>query len=158
MEEAVISEKDEADLVDTFYKMATGVIDEMGIFPLPMVAIRKDGTLEVDALATTSAEAWEVFLKKIVKKQVDAIILGIDRTTKDGQGTEFADVLTCSLWVAREDWTEAGKWREWFKFGVLNYQNEPRVVRPIDWRNEFWNRMLTEEIGGMQLNRRGVPL
>jgi len=83
-------------------------------------------------------------------------MLGLDRTTKPGQGTEFADVLTCVLWDAQKDEFTAKEWREWLKIGVINYQNEPRIVRPIDWDNEYWNGRFKEELDNIKMQRRST--
>lgn len=147
------------DLIGTFSKIAEGSIDEKGIYPLPMVAMRLDGTLEIAALAIASVEAVHMMLKRIAyKRDVNAIMLGLDRTTKLGQGTEFSDVLTCFLWDKKRDWpeSETGAWREWFQYGVINYQIDPRIVRPMDWANEFWKGKLAEEVDNIRLNRRST--
>lgn len=148
----------EKKVVDVFYETAVAGIDEKGIFPLPLVAMQKDGTLLLESLAINPEETYHVFIRKIVKNEVDAIMLGLDRTTKEGQGTEFADVLTCVFWSAQDDWTEPGAWRKWLKFAVVNYQNEPRIARPLDWSNEFWAKHMGEELESIQVSRRGVSL
>ena len=143
-------------VVDAFEQWCSTAVDEKGIYPFPMIAITNDGTMEVSALAVSATEAIEHFMKKIVKREVKAIMFGLDRTTNPGQGTEFADVLTCALWEARKDEFGSGEWREWLTIGVVNYQNEPRIVRPIDWKNEFWNKKLKEELDGFKLKRRST--
>lgn len=143
-------------VVEAFEQWCSTAVDEKGIYPFPMIAIANDGTMEVSALAVSPTEAIEHFMKKIVKREVKAIMFGLDRTTKPGQGTEFADVLTCALWEARKDEFGPGEWREWLTVGVVNYQNEPRIVRPIDWGNAFWNEKLKEELDGFKLTRRST--
>jgi len=51
------------------------------------------------------------------------------------EGTEFDDVLTCLYWDGAS-----------IHSGVINYQHEPRIVRPIDWENLFWNFTMAKEI------------
>ena len=36
--------------------------------------------------------------------------------------------------------------RDQYKFAVINYQHEPRIVRPTDYNNEFWNNQLRAEL------------
>jgi len=146
----------EKKVIDVFYQTAIGGIDEKGIFPFPLVAMQKDGTLLLESLAIAGEEAYHVFLKKIVKKEVDAIMFGLDRTTKEGQGTEFSDVLSCVFWSAQEEWTEPGAWRKWLKIAVLNYQNEPRITRPLDWNNECWTKMVTSELDNIGMRKRST--
>lgn len=139
--------------VEMFEHYCSNAVDEKGIYPFPMVAIKMDGTIEMSALALPGTEAREQFLRKIVKREAKVVMFGIDRTTKPGQGTEFADVFTCALWEARKDEFGPGEWREWIRIGVINYQNDPRVVRPIDWENEFWNKRFKAELDDLKLFR-----
>jgi hypothetical protein len=155
MEEAMTEEAKK--VVEAFEHYCSNAVDEKGIYPLPMVAIKNDGSMEMSAMAVSAPEAIEEFMRKIVvKREVKAIMLGLDRTTKPGQGTEFADVLTCVLWDAQKDDFGPGEWREWFKVGVINYQNEPRIIRPIDWENEFWKNHFKEELDNLKLRRRST--
>ena len=140
--------------VEVFEQWCSTAVDEKGIYPFPMVAITKDGATEMSALALSPREAIEQFMRKIVKREVKVIMLGLDRTTKPGQGTEFADVLTCALWEAQKDEFGPGEWRDWIKVGVINYQNEPRVVRPIDWENAYWDKTIKAELADLKLKRR----
>jgi hypothetical protein len=143
------------DVVKAFHDMASISIDERGIYPLPMVAMLKGGAMEVSYLDLPPRDAMGTFVRKIVKREVDAIMFGLDRSTKPGQGTEFADVLTCALWGGGE-WSEPGGWRGRIRVGVINYQHEPRIVRPIDWDNEFWNGKVIEEMGNLKAMRRST--
>jgi hypothetical protein len=142
--------------VEAFEQFCSGAVDEKGIYPFPMVSILTDGTMEMAALAIPPKDAIEQFMRKIVKREAKAVIIGLDRMTKPGQGTEFADVLTCVLWEAQKDEFGPGEWREWFKVGVINYQNEPRIVRPIDWENEFWDKAFRDELANLTLKRRST--
>jgi hypothetical protein len=49
--------------------------------------------------------------------------------------------LTCLCW-----WDDPEvNWGRSFRTGVINYQYEPRIVRPWDWDNAFWNAIITDE-------------
>ncbi len=147
-------------LIETFEKYVEGCIDVEGVYPLPMVAIDADSKTTISAIALNGDKAIDEFMNQICFKSVKEIILGLDRSTRQGQGTEFADVLTCFYWKDRgdeKDIPEAEKnWCNWFKVGVINYQNEPRIVRKMDWSNEFWNEKLHAEIRALRPKFRTV--
>lgn len=126
------------DLETDFARIVASAIDEKGICPMPGVAKRQDGSL-VFAMCTDPESAFRWFRETARDETVVEIILGIDRFTKPHQGTEFADVLTVTHW-------SIGKG---LRFGVINYQHKPRIVRPIDWNNHFWTSKLREEFEPM---------
>jgi len=140
-------------LIEQFESYVANCIDEKGVYPFPMFTIDKDDKLIVSALAINADVALEKFWLDITCHCAKEVILGLDRATKEGQGTEFADVLTCFHW---KDWSdsecppERNNWSHWFKYGVINYQHEPRIVRPMDWKNEFWNGRMEAELSGCQ--------
>ncbi len=50
-------------------------------------------------------------------------------------------MLTCLYW-----WDDPEiNWGRSLKVGVINYQNEPRIVRPWDWGNVFWTAQVLRE-------------
>lgn len=130
-----------SDLIKTFEDFVGGIISEEGINPAVGFA-RTGDKKEVCALALPPDEIYEWFWTKICCEFVNEIVFGLDRTTMEGQGTEFADVFTVIHWT--DDYKE-GKWARSFRIGALNYQHEPRIVRPIDWDNEFWSENMTQE-------------
>jgi len=78
---------------------------------------------------------------------------GIDNTTSEGQGTEFAD---CYVFV---QWTLPGPEVKLaapanFRVGVINYQYEPlRIIREVDWSNKYWTGWM---LGLLQQNHPGA--
>ena len=51
-------------------------------------------------------------------------------------------MLTCVHWKEGMD----GKaWGDAFRIGVINYQHAPRIVRPLDFSNQFWVEQMTRE-------------
>lgn len=125
-------------LVEEFEHMIAVGIDETGVHPNPGMHIAEDGTLNLSALDLEPEQIFDWFWNLISVENCQEIIFGLDRSTKKGQGTEFSDVVTCCHW--RE------KWNKPFRIGVINYQHEPRIVRPIDWENQFWIKQMGAEV------------
>lgn len=122
-------------LVDRFFEYVANMIDETGVFPHPGMALQDDGALTIAALMDeTSAYSW--FWDQVRNR--NEVVMGMDRYTRPGQGTVFADVLTCCHWSPASKQT---------RVGVINYQHEPRIVRPWDWGNQFWSERVLKELG-----------
>lgn len=129
-------------LVEEFHQYVTRSIQKKGVFPFPGMSIDEEGKLEIAACCEPeSAFMW--FWKKITLEGSKECIFGLDRITKDGQGTEFGDVLTCVHWSEGMD---GKKWDTSFRIGVINYQFQPRIVRPFDFENQFWIEKMTAEV------------
>ncbi len=122
------------DLPEMFWTIAESSVDVEGIYPHHAFSLQ-DGKLTCVALMIDPPEVLAV-IKKLITDGAEEIIYGLDRMTRPGQGTEFADVLTCGHY-------KDGKWR----IGVINYQHEPRIVREWDWDNEFWTEAMEYELG-----------
>lgn len=123
-------------VIETFNQMISMVIDENGIYPHQMVS-RKGEAVRITALAVDNAgqavsKAWEE-----INDGADELAFGVDMSTRPGQGTEFADALVLGHFTRQsgKKTTNPDCWR----IGVINYQNEPRIVRDIDWENSHWN-------------------
>lgn len=135
------------EFIDHYYRFTTSSIDETGISPSPLHAVGADDKLIVAALMPdiTPNQVYRIFWKMVTGydkiKDPQAVILGIDRTTRPGQGTEFADVFTCICWYN----DPKVNWKNSFKIGVVNYQHAPRIIRPWDWNNKFWINTMTVE-------------
>jgi hypothetical protein len=135
------------ELVNAFFDYVATDIDEKGIFPSPCLWRERGGKLNLGALALDPKATTEFFIDKIALEGVEEIMFGLDRSTKPDQGTEFADVLTCAHWRDLSSKGEGqGAWSKWLRVGVINYQHEPRIVRPIDWNNGFWIAQVASEI------------
>jgi hypothetical protein len=133
-------------IVERFEGLVAMSIEAAGIWPAPMLSEDDDGKLEVAALALPPEECFMQFCTKTLEPTVAASIFGLDRQTRPGQGTEFRDVLTCVLYErVGADVTEY-RTRDQFRFGVINYQHRPRIIRPMDWENAFWNLHLRGEL------------
>lgn len=132
-----------ATLADEFHRFASRMIDAEGISPFPCFSIGPDGKLIAGMVdpSMSVAEIYGHFWGLVAREQHQAAILGLDRSTRPGQGTEFADVLTCIHW-----WHDpAVNWGKSLRGGVINYRHEPRIVRPWDWDNAFWSQQMIGE-------------
>ncbi len=131
------------DMPKEFFEYVERMIDKDGVYPYPGFACMPDGKMEVAALATDPRGVFRWFWDKVSTEGAVECMFGLDRTTKEGQGTEFADVLTCCYWKTGLD---GRTWDKSFRVAVINYQPEPRIVRPLDWDNKFWNRQFAVEL------------
>lgn len=119
-----------------FFAHVERSIDESGVYPFPGIAMMSGGGIEFAAI-TDAGLCFDWFRKQLANPDCVEAIFGIDRTTREWHGTEFDDVLTCCHWQRSHE--------RRVRVGVINYQFEPRIVRPFDWKNAFWSdRMLAE--------------
>lgn len=130
------------ELLDGFVKIITRSITKKGIYPFPVMHLDGKGVFHVGVLDLKPEQCFDLFWSIVCRGECSAIIMGLDRFTKPGQGTEFNDVLTVVCW-----WDDPKvTWKATHRVGVINYQHEPRIVRPIDWGNAHWNKQLTFEL------------
>jgi hypothetical protein len=135
------------EFTDGFHEYVARVMDEVGFRFWPMHAIDGAGVKTFAAVDLPPEQAYRYFWSIVSGANSDIadpqyVCLGLDRTTRPGQGTEFADVLTCAVW-----WNDpAVNWGKSLKVGVVNYQVEPRIVRAWDWENAFWNDAVRREL------------
>lgn len=120
---------------EQLFEIVSRAIDEAGVYPAPGLARFPDGKTEF-AMIVEPETAYEWFWKKVHAENATEVIFGLDRYTEPDQGTEFADVVTVCHWRRGEE----------TRFGVINYQIEPRIVRNIDWQNHFWSLRLAMEV------------
>ena len=98
--------------------------------------------LNVCALDLQPQECIGFFWEQITFAKCSAIVMGLDRYANPNQGTEFDDLYTLFCW-----WDDPKlKYHESVKVGVINYQKEPLIVRPIDWDNAYWNPIMLREL------------
>ncbi len=131
---------------EQFFEIVTLAIDEAGLHPAPGLARFPDGRSEF-AMIVEPETAYQWFWRKIRKEEAREVIFGLDRYTEPNQGTEFADVITVVQWRA---FPASG-----IRIGVINYKPEPRIVRPIDWNNKFWDHKVVQELNNSDPNQSG---
>ena len=131
-------------LVEQYLSVVENAIDEEGVYPQWGIVKNTEGLISVEALAIDAPEIYQWFWRQVCENQAAEIVFGLDRKTLPGQGTEFADCITICHWEYVQR-----KWATSYKVGVLNYQNEPRIVRGIDWNNSFWQEQFSAELAIM---------
>lgn len=138
------------DIKTMFYNYVAGVIDQEGVYPYPAMwhtvdpNLLKDGCPPEEALrlnvAALDLKPHQVVLHLLKQRLESAteLIYGIDRTTKEGQGTTLSDVLTCGYWSQTTGW----------QIGVIEYNvsNQGKTVLPWNWNNQFWTELVMQEI------------
>lgn len=135
-----MTDQQQLNLDTQFFSAVEVHIDDEGVYPFPAMSCDSDGRIEF-AMITDAELCFKWFWEKTTKPETVEALFGLDRTTKEGQGTEFDDVLTCLHWKRPNEVDDSSEYR----VGVINYQVDPRIVRPWDWDNEFWRtRMLAE--------------
>jgi len=132
--------------VEAYVGLLERVLDEKGIHPHGMGFPLKGDGVEVFYLATGPGESAQFFWQVVGMAAPDKIrkdvLWGWDMVTLPGQGTEFADAYVFVHWTRVPGMKLAS--REAFRVGVINYQHEPRIVRPVDWDNEYWTNWALE--------------
>ncbi len=132
-----------ANLKQMFFDMVVNAIDNDGVYPHICLAHERNGQLRCEMLQLDYRQLLQHVAMLRTEGEITELILGVDRKTHKGQGTEFNDVLTCAYWKCNKPPCRLsdGTW----EIGVINYQPTPRIVRPFDWKNEFWrDQMMTE--------------
>lgn len=129
------------DLPAQFHDYMAAIIDEDGVSLPHALVVDAKGGLVVMALDLTPDQTYRVVLGEVAKGAREAIF-ALDRFTKPGQGTKYADVLAGHHFILAD--TESAI--EMFRPFVIEYRHNPRVVEPIDWDNAFWNGVLKREL------------
>ena len=126
--------KKEINLPEMYYDMISRYIDEEGVYPHQCFWIDKEtGKVSVVALAVTPDQAMTKVFEFLPK--ASELIYSLDRSARDNQGTELGDLVAGCYW----------KDGEWTPF-IIEYQNEPRIVKPMNWDNTWWNESLRKEL------------
>ena len=125
----------EKSLPEIYAEMIDNAIDEGGVYPHQAVLRGTDGGLRICALAVNVPELIKHFWNTV--GSVEEAIYGIDMTTRSGQGTHYADALVLAHWTRAPGRNLTDP--DCLKVGVINYQNTPRLVDPIDWHNSHWD-------------------
>jgi len=122
-----------SDLLKMYHDLVSLSIGESGVYPHHAIAIRKDAGVEMLVLDLSPKQVFLLISKKI--KESDELIFALDRTCKDGQGTTLGDCVAGLHWIEGE-----------LKPFIIEYQDSPRIVKEIDWNNEFWTQALKNDI------------
>lgn len=141
-----MSEQAHASLTEVYHDWLVATVDEKG-FEIPHGLVKHaDGTMTVVALAVPPAEAYKVMVGRWDPATSTEMIFALDRFTKPGQGTTLGDVMA-GFHVTRD-----GGPRPF----IVEYQHAPRIVKPIEWSNPWWNAALMGEMIGTLRDIAGV--
>lgn len=132
-------------LIDTYLDWLSLAIDAEGVSLPNALVLHEDGTMTVIALPLSPDQAYRLLLAKF-GDDVREMVFAFDRFTKPGQGTTLADVMAGFHLV---------RFQEPRPF-IVEYQHEPRIIRPVDWSNESWNAALRGELLGALRAQLGV--
>lgn len=134
----------ELEFLDRYWEYLKTSLDESGFFMCPGLARKAPGFLEVVSAAGPAA-AYGWLVRCIEDADVEEAVIGIDRFTRPGQGTEFADALVLTHWLPGSAGSPGV-----IRVGVVNYQ-WPDTVRPIDWGNRFWPGTVKKELQSSEI-------
>jgi hypothetical protein len=124
------------DIPQIYHDNIARLINEKGVFPHQMLVEDKDGKLGFMALALDQpSQVMNHMLQVLVKEKPRQLMYGMDRYCKPGQGTTLNDCIGGAYWNGEA-------WRVF----VIEYQHEPRIVKPIDWHNDWWKKSIREEL------------
>lgn len=124
------------DLVAQYERWVATAIDEDGISLHHAFVIQADGTLAMHALDLPPPQAWQYILRLlVVDQQPREMIFALDRYTRPGQGTTLGDLMAGVYFIGPKP-----------RPFVIEYQHDPRIVKPICWDNAFWNAALAREV------------
>jgi hypothetical protein len=105
-------------------------------------AVMVDGNGEVSVMAIAmfgkhaTVQTYQAIHKFLIEENPIELVFGIDRFTKDGQGTTRNNVFSVTYFN-----------RGVFKFGIIEYDLWPEVeVDEIRWDCEHWNNALKNEL------------
>jgi hypothetical protein len=130
------------DLVSLLVDHAARGIDTDGLRPLPAYWLDRGGRLAMAALLLKPGQIIDLAWDRVRRRGDRAMAWALDRHARPGQGTTLDSLLTIA------DWSR-GSWR----IGVLEYQHEPRVIKPVRWDNDYWRMQAGLEIAARQPGR-----
>ena len=133
-----------SELVQQYEASLSLWLREDGFPNLPALVRHHDDHITMVLMAIPQKLIFQTVVQKFMSDiTVKELIFGVDRFTKPGQGTKYADVLTIFWWQRERD-DDHG-----FRFGVVNYRPPPHaIIEPIDWNNAFWNTIMAHIVSG----------
>lgn len=118
-----------------FQEVAKVAIGDDGVFP-HICIWKKDGHVCVEAVVIKEPRhVMEHILRLFLDKNPDELIYAIDRVRDRNYGIELDDFLAGAYWTGKA----------WKAF-VMEYQNDPRIIKPLNYMNPFWKKTIREEI------------
>lgn len=132
-------------LTEVYHGWVATTVDEKG-FDIPHgLSLSPAGELTVLALAVPPEQAYQVMFRQWETGAAE-MIFALDRFAKAGQGTTLGDLLA-GFYCTRQDPPRPF---------IIEYQHAPRIVKPIEWGNIFWNAALLSEINAALRGHLGI--
>jgi hypothetical protein len=130
------------DLIDNFYNLCVSTVQPEG-FPLQhAMALDNDNGVTVYALDLNPTQIYLTMLQQRLERDPTEMVFALDRFAGANQGTTLGDLLAGHYYKKGDGWTPF----------IIEYRYEPRLIKPINWGNLFWNNMLRDEM------RNGISL
>lgn len=117
-----------------FHGYTESTIDEKGVYPHHAIILNKEGKAAVIASVCDVDQSIIAIIKQVVEFEGVEFIYAFDRFCLPNQGTTLKDCVAGHHYKNGE-----------FKPFIIEYQHEPRIVYPINWENESWNKALSVE-------------
>lgn len=131
-------------IVEQYRDFMASIIDEDGVsMPHAWVKSAQDEMIMM-ALAVSPDDAYRAVLAQIAGGAKQAIF-AIDRFTKAGQGTKYADVLAGHYYSRIGPHVGPSSFRPF----IIECRHDPKIVEPICWTNTFWNDALNRELAAV---------
>ncbi|MBX3397519.1 MAG: hypothetical protein KF873_02150 [Gemmataceae bacterium] len=124
-----------APLPEVFHRMVETSINAKGVFPHLAVWLDQDRKLCMGSLHLNQPHQVMGWVAATLASGAVELVYGLDRFARPGQGTTLGDLIAGAWFTGRD-----------CKPFVIEYQHEPRIVKPIDWGNEFWSRSVGGEL------------
>lgn len=140
-------------LMDAFMGWVDQAIEDAGFGPHRCMYLEPDGSLAAAVLALSLQSALAFFWDRIVTGSCTAIIMGVDRFARPGQGNEFKDLITVFQWHQQPGDLEP----QTVRCGVVDYKIRPKIIRPINYRNVYWNEVMCQELALSRPAELGPP-
>jgi hypothetical protein len=132
-------------LVEMYEEWIATSIDDEGISLPHAFQMDAAGSLTLYALDVPPADGYHLMLSRWLCEKPRELIFGFDRFAKSGQGTTLGDLMAGFHIVGVTP-----------RPFIIEYQHAPRIVKPIEWGNTFWNAALHGEFGA-SVRKLGIP-
>lgn len=101
-----------------------------GVSPGLGVLVDEDGQMTILAMAISSRDFRRHVSDQISQMEnPESACFAFDCFARDGQGTTLQDLLVIYQW-SKSKWSFAG---------IVEYQDEPRLIKPLNTDNDHWN-------------------
>lgn len=124
------------DLLTVFHEWVTASFDSRGVWPLPGMVRRIDGSFVAFGLDLDPGQCCECMAKESTKPDTAEVAFALDRFSKPNQDVEWEDLLTVYHWTVASGW----------RMAVVEYRSDPREAKPYNWENRFWLKACASDL------------